>query len=306
MKHLKVLGCLIAIFLALSQISNGFGLEVKRELPEKVEELEIFKVKIKISLDRDVESMILAEKIPENFEVIDGSGGEYKNGILRWLFIDLAGFKKPESQILEYKLMAPRSSGFFAFNGVLKLQNETFDILGDYVLMVGCVERWECSDWGQCKNGLQTRSCSDLNNCGTEFNKPETERTCNEGEGKETNKEKAEEGGNEKTDSENLQDNGGNNVSEEKGKSNEGIGIGERGSSEKNKGMDKDGEENIKKGQEKGINTFMILNITLAALIIFAAITLGFLILKMKKIEEKIPAWRGSIYKKFYEKQKVE
>ena len=42
-----------------------------------------------------------------------------------------------------------------------------------------CLENWECSDWGPCTpEGIQTRTCIDANECGTEEQKPETEREC--------------------------------------------------------------------------------------------------------------------------------
>jgi len=44
-----------------------------------------------------------------------------------------------------------------------------------------CVERWRCSEWGQCDNGLQTRACVDENKCGSNKNTPEEVRTCRSG-----------------------------------------------------------------------------------------------------------------------------
>lgn len=41
-----------------------------------------------------------------------------------------------------------------------------------------CVEKWNCTDWGPCVNGVHSRSCVDLNNCGTEFEKPPTTESC--------------------------------------------------------------------------------------------------------------------------------
>ena len=41
-----------------------------------------------------------------------------------------------------------------------------------------CDEEWICEDWSECYDGLQTRDCIDLNECGTEFLKPETFQDC--------------------------------------------------------------------------------------------------------------------------------
>lgn len=44
-----------------------------------------------------------------------------------------------------------------------------------------CDESWRCSDWSQCANNQQTRSCSDLSNCGTFNELPWMIRVCNIG-----------------------------------------------------------------------------------------------------------------------------
>jgi len=42
----------------------------------------------------------------------------------------------------------------------------------------GCIESWTCSDWSDCIDGTQTRTCTDANNCGTELEKPSTTQEC--------------------------------------------------------------------------------------------------------------------------------
>jgi hypothetical protein len=41
-----------------------------------------------------------------------------------------------------------------------------------------CVEDWQCTEWGNCTDGIQTRVCEDLNDCGTEENKPDESQEC--------------------------------------------------------------------------------------------------------------------------------
>ena len=41
-----------------------------------------------------------------------------------------------------------------------------------------CLENWQCNEWSECTNNLQTRSCSDINNCGTIFNKQSETELC--------------------------------------------------------------------------------------------------------------------------------
>lgn len=45
-----------------------------------------------------------------------------------------------------------------------------------------CVENWSCSEWSECAEGSQTRTCSDASNCGTDMNKPDETRDCEEPE----------------------------------------------------------------------------------------------------------------------------
>ena len=47
----------------------------------------------------------------------------------------------------------------------------------------GCTENWRCGDWGECENGVQTRTCEDISKCGTKKSKPDLQRVCDiEGE----------------------------------------------------------------------------------------------------------------------------
>jgi hypothetical protein len=41
-----------------------------------------------------------------------------------------------------------------------------------------CREDWICSDWSDCNNGEQTRTCEDVGGCGTTFFRPSRTQTC--------------------------------------------------------------------------------------------------------------------------------
>lgn len=41
-----------------------------------------------------------------------------------------------------------------------------------------CVEDWMCTEWSECVNGKQSRTCADLNRCGTTENKPAESEDC--------------------------------------------------------------------------------------------------------------------------------
>ena len=44
-----------------------------------------------------------------------------------------------------------------------------------------CTESWSCSSWSSCSGGTQTKTCTDLNSCGTTLNKPSTSQSCSSG-----------------------------------------------------------------------------------------------------------------------------
>lgn len=48
-----------------------------------------------------------------------------------------------------------------------------------------CQEKWVCSEWSECINGVQTRTCVDQNNCGTNNKEPFTSQPCSAEERKE-------------------------------------------------------------------------------------------------------------------------
>jgi PGF-pre-PGF domain-containing protein len=43
---------------------------------------------------------------------------------------------------------------------------------------IACVENWQCTDWSACADDVRTRTCTDLNSCGTVGNKPEEASEC--------------------------------------------------------------------------------------------------------------------------------
>ncbi|MFH0928896.1 MAG: hypothetical protein V1818_00905 [Candidatus Aenigmatarchaeota archaeon] len=49
----------------------------------------------------------------------------------------------------------------------------------------GCQEKWTCSNWGECVNGIQARTCEDENACGTNSREPFASQPCSAEERKE-------------------------------------------------------------------------------------------------------------------------
>jgi hypothetical protein len=67
--------------------------------------------------------------------------------------------------------LAPNTTYYFAV--------KTVDDVGQWSAIsniatysTDCIESWTCSGWSACQNGMKSRSCSDLNNCGTQENIP--------------------------------------------------------------------------------------------------------------------------------------
>lgn len=41
-----------------------------------------------------------------------------------------------------------------------------------------CISNWDCGEWAICSGGIQTRTCTDKNNCGTTEEKPIESQNC--------------------------------------------------------------------------------------------------------------------------------
>jgi hypothetical protein len=41
-----------------------------------------------------------------------------------------------------------------------------------------CTENWDCTEWSSCADGMQTRICTDYNECGTQGNMPAVSQEC--------------------------------------------------------------------------------------------------------------------------------
>lgn len=72
----------------------------------------------------------------------------------------------------------------FEQDGIFDLYIKLNDIIegeADFLLKKiaeECIEDWNCTEWNDCEDGEQTRECTDLNECGTENNKPDEIQEC--------------------------------------------------------------------------------------------------------------------------------
>ncbi len=70
---------------------------------------------------------------------------------------------------------------FRAYDGELGQLSNNISIKvgsGETILPQQCYSNWDCTIWDICKNGQQTRTCDDKNNCGVDSEKPIESRTC--------------------------------------------------------------------------------------------------------------------------------
>ncbi len=49
---------------------------------------------------------------------------------------------------------------------------------GDNYPLLVCIESWSCGDWSGCLDNIQTRSCTDLNLCGSTATQPDLSQSC--------------------------------------------------------------------------------------------------------------------------------
>ena len=46
------------------------------------------------------------------------------------------------------------------------------------LLAAACTEAWSCGEWSACVNGMQSRTCADVNRCNMTLFKPESTKAC--------------------------------------------------------------------------------------------------------------------------------
>lgn len=70
---------------------------------------------------------------------------------------------------------------------------EVSNVIGPYRYLnlilsktITCTENWQCTAWSKCTKQIQTRTCTDLNKCGTTNNKPAVTQSCKPGKPKTT------------------------------------------------------------------------------------------------------------------------
>jgi hypothetical protein len=81
----------------------------------------------------------------------------------------------------EYLISCPGNSSGFACN----ISDNLFIVTGlqhsavkEFIPTSNCTTNWNCSSWGNCINGTQTKTCIDQNSCNTTLNRPNLTQSC--------------------------------------------------------------------------------------------------------------------------------
>ncbi len=160
-------------------------------------------VEFNVDLDKDKLDCreIIVEKQPEittrGFTLIKGVSLTDEN---KTAYVDkIAGFNrvcikdKEVESIDELSQNCDGSSEFLVMCDGIKHGNYTCTNVGSQYKVEGlrhsavaeptsCQESWSCTGWSDCKDRKQTRTCTDTNACGTNFNKPSEQRSCGDKE----------------------------------------------------------------------------------------------------------------------------
>ena len=85
---------------------------------------------------------------------------------------------KSFQQYVDFNLFGVYADSIFsgATTDVLQLRYGYINTLWQSDL--ACSENWSCGSWSTCSNSLQTRTCTDANNCGTTTQKPAVSQSC--------------------------------------------------------------------------------------------------------------------------------
>ncbi len=142
---------------------------------ENLKDDEITEAKLKFLVDK---SWIINNNIDPNSIKLY----RWSNGVWLGLKTEKIG---EDSENLYFESITPGFS-YFAISGKEKIAGP---VCGNGICEEGegyltcpqdceCVENWVCTEWSECKEGKQIRTCTDKNNCGTTLHKPSEVKEC--------------------------------------------------------------------------------------------------------------------------------
>lgn len=164
-------------FLLLSLNVVAADINVERNLPEEIQQDEEFAVGLNVVIS-NISVYAIEENIPQGFQIVDTGSGNVDGNKIKFVNITESG--SLDSVTLQYRLASTVDEATYTFEGVYVSEgmNSSSAIRGNESITVTCTEVWECSSWSSCENEIKTRSCDDINNCGTTENKPSESMTC--------------------------------------------------------------------------------------------------------------------------------
>ncbi|MDD5566822.1 MAG: Ig-like domain-containing protein [Patescibacteria group bacterium] len=115
-----------------------------------------------IATDQDLDDALTlsAEDMPLNAIFVDNGD---RTGIFTW---------QPNINQSGVYLVTFTVMDNYGYSDSIEVQIDVEDGVAD------CSPNWQCTDWSICLNSLQYRTCTDLNNCGTDAGKPTEVETC--------------------------------------------------------------------------------------------------------------------------------
>ena len=184
LKKSKNVFTIFSVILAVLILSSiGYASTVTRSFSTPVEPGNTVDVTLTVDIEGTEGFYIIDEIYPEGFTIADPTTANTDTtGHLKWFIT--SGIA---DTTFTYRLSAPSTEDTYLFDGTYIFSSQPtseLDILGQTDLVVGtaaCTPDWECTSWepAQCpQSGLQTRTCTDLNACGTDSGKPSEEQSC--------------------------------------------------------------------------------------------------------------------------------
>jgi len=62
---------------------------------------------------------------------------------------------------------------------IIQIKQKILQLQAELVkLIANCKQNWQCNEWSLCIGGQQSRTCTDLNRCGSDTKKPKVSQTC--------------------------------------------------------------------------------------------------------------------------------
>lgn len=168
-------------------VASAQSVAVEREMPSSAMINQNFNVVLNATVDEQEPPIayVITENYPAGIEVVDcvGCVHEQENKIMKWLVYSSEQNATAPSTTITYTVKAT-ITGTKVFNGGVTADEQIRSVGGDSIISItetSCSSNWSCTAWSPsiCPlGGIQNRSCTDLNNCGTNEGRPAEVQDC--------------------------------------------------------------------------------------------------------------------------------